>query len=101
MMKEVIKMNREAVLVALNAGKFDGISHMYEPKKHGNISYQTSMTVLGDTIEVTKTSFGKSFNGKENERFEESNTEYLTGSEATKFIEKRPYYFAQRRPELF
>ena len=96
-------MKREAVLDALKAGEFDGISHTYQPVSNGRDknSYQTEMSVSSGTIEVTKITTGKFFDGKENERFEDSRTEELNDSEAVKFIEKRPYYFAQRRPDLF
>lgn len=97
------QMKREEVLAALKAGEFDGISHTYQPVSDGysKNSYQTEMSVSSGTIEVTKIIAGKSFNGKENERFEESKTDVLSDSEALDFIERRPYYFAQRRPDLF
>ncbi|WP_341959900.1 hypothetical protein NM897_09180 [Planococcus maritimus] len=96
-------MKREKVLAALKAGEFDGISHTYQPVSDGysKNSYQTEMSVSSGTIEVTKIIAGKSFNGKENEKFEDRRTEDLSDYEAVKFIEKRPYYFSQRRPDLF
>ncbi|RAP76094.1 hypothetical protein [Paenibacillus montanisoli] len=96
-------MKREEVLAALKAGEFDGISHTYQPTSDGfsKNSYQTKMSVSYGTIEVTKIITGKSFNGKENERFVDRDTEVLSDYKAVKFIEKRPYYFSQRRPDLF
>jgi hypothetical protein len=96
-------MKREEVLVALKAGEFDGIGHTYQPTSDGysKNSYQTEMSVSYGTIEVTKITTGKFFNGKENERFEEKRTEVLSDYEAVDFIEKRPYFFKQRRPDLF
>lgn len=44
---------------------------------------------------------GKFFDGKENERFEKRTTEVLSDSQAVDFIESHPYYFSQRRPDLF
>lgn len=96
-------MKREEALAALKAGEFDGISHTYQPSSDGfsKNSYQTEMSVSSGTIEVTKITTGKSFNGKENERFEDRKTEVLSDYKAVEFIEKRPYYFSQRRPDLF
>lgn len=54
-----------------------------------------------DLAEVSKTRFGKFFDGKENVRTKGTDTQYLTGSEAVAFIQRRPYYFAQVRPDLF
>jgi hypothetical protein len=95
-------MDRDGVLDALEAGDFDGISHAYEPYSgHGKNSHQKSMRVSGGTIEVTTTTYGKFFDGKENTRFEDSSTESLTGIAALDFIAERPYYFEQARPDLF
>ncbi|MFC4684676.1 MULTISPECIES: hypothetical protein [unclassified Exiguobacterium] len=96
-------MKREEVLAALQAGEFDGISHTYQPygTSFDNNSYQLEMNVSYGTIELTKTATGKTFDGKENERFEQSRIESLNGYDAVDFIEKRPYYFSQRRPDLF
>ncbi|MBH9966114.1 MULTISPECIES: hypothetical protein [Bacillaceae] len=96
-------MKREEVLAALKAGEFDGISHTYQPYSDGysKNSYQLEMSVSGGTIEVTKITTGKFFDGKENERFEEEKTETLSDYKAIDFIESRPYYFSQRRPDLF
>jgi len=95
-------MDFEGILAALQAGEFDGVNHDYKPYKgYGKTSYQTSMHVVGDTINVTKTSSGKFFNGKENERWSESSTDLLSGPAAVNFIEQRPYYFQQVRPDLF
>ena len=95
-------MKRGQILEALNNGEFDGINHAYEPYKgYGKNSHQIEMNVSGGIIEVTKITTGKFFDGKENERFEDRKTEYLSGDEALDFIEKRPYYFKQRRLDLF
>ena len=95
-------MKREEVLDALRAGEFDGISHSYEPYSgYGKNKHHLEMTVTGGSIEITKVTTGKFFDGKENERFEDRNTEVLSDSEATEFIESHPYYFSQRRPDLF
>jgi len=95
-------MKREEVLAALKAGEFDGISHTYEPRDgYGKNSHQDEMSVSFGTIEVTTITRGKIFNGKENERFEESTTKVLSDYKAVDFIEKRPYFFKQRRPDLF
>ncbi|WP_458411478.1 hypothetical protein ACNQFZ_11445 [Schinkia sp. CFF1] len=95
-------MNREEVLAALKTGEFDGISHTYQPYSgYGKNCHQIEMSVSCGTIEVTKITTGKIFNGKENERFEERTTEVLSGNKAVDFIESRPYYFSQRRPDLF
>ncbi|WP_270813382.1 hypothetical protein [Exiguobacterium sp. CinTr1] len=96
-------MKREEVLAALQAGEFDGISHAYQPygTNYDNNSYQLEMNVSYGTIELTKTITGKTFDGKENERFEQSRTESLSGYDAVDFIEKKPYFFSQRRPDLF
>jgi hypothetical protein len=59
------------------------------------------MRVSGGTIELTTTTYGKFFDGKENTPFEDSSTESLTGSAALDFIAERPYYFQQARPDLF
>lgn len=95
-------MNREEVLDALKAGDFDGIRHTYEPYSgYGKNSHQTEMNVSFGSIEVTKITTGKFFDGKENERFEKKVTEELSDSKAIDFIESHPYYFKQRRPDLF
>lgn len=95
-------MKREEVLDALRAGEFDGISHTYEPYSgYGKNSHQMEMSVSSGSIEVTKITTGKFFDGKENERFEKRTTELLSDSEAVDFIESHPYYFSQRRPDLF
>ena len=95
-------MNREEVLDALKAGDFDGIRLTYEPYSgYGKNSHQMEMNVSFGSIEVTKITTGKIFNGKENERFEKKVTEVLSESEAIDFIESHPYYFKQRRPDLF
>ena len=95
-------MDRDGILRALNAGEFDGISHRYRPVDgYGNNTHQTSLNVSGGVIEVTKTTKGKFFDGKENNRFEESSTEALTRRRAVGFICSHPYYFSQRRPDLF
>lgn len=96
-------MNRELVEEALENGDFSGVSHKYEPYSGHNkhTTYQITMEVVGSTIEVTKTTRSKFFDGKENEWSEEDSTEYLSGSDAVDFIEKRPYYFKQVRPDLF
>lgn len=96
------QMKREEVLNALRAGEFDGISHSYEPYKgYGKNSHHLEMSVSGGSIEVTKVTTGKSFNGKENERWEDKTPEVLSDSKALDFIESHPYYFSQRRPDLF
>ena len=59
------------------------------------------MGVSGSTIIVEKHSEGKFFDGRENEPWDKCTAEHLTGPDALGFIEKRPYYFAQRRPALF
>lgn len=96
-------MNREKVLEALENGEFDGVNHEYAPydgyNKHE--SYQIKMNVRGSSIEVTKVSRGKSFDGKENEWYEEEKTDTLYGDSAVDFIESRPYYFKQVKPDLF
>jgi len=95
-------MDRDGVLQALQAGDFDGISNDYEPYPgYGKTTHQVSMSVSGGTIELTKTTRGKFFDGRENTRYENSSTEYLTGSDAVDFIAQRPYYFSQARPDLF
>jgi len=95
-------MDQDGVLQALQAGDFDGISHTYEPYSgYGKNSHQKSMRVSGGTIELTTTTSGKSFDGKENTRWEEDSTESLTGSDAVDFIAGHPYYFQQARPDLF
>src|SRR4051812_41508589 len=64
-------MNRDGVLRALEAGEFDGISHDYQPYDghQKGTTHQLSMSVVGGTIEVTKVTRGKFFDGKENTRF--------------------------------
>ncbi len=95
-------MKREEVLAALKAGEFDGVNHAYQSYKgYGKTSYQNTMSVSGGTITVTKISRGKFFDGKENERWEERTPEVLSDSEAVDFIQSHPYYFSQRRPDLF
>ena len=95
-------MKKDKVLGALKAGEFDGVSHTYEPYSgYGKNSHQKEMSVSFGSIEVTKITTGKFFDGKENERFEDRTTEVLSDSEAIDFIESHPYYFSQRRPDLF
>ncbi len=95
-------MKREEVLAALNAGEFDGISHTYQPYSgYGKNNHQKVMSVSCGSIEMTQITSGKFFDGKENERFEDRSTEVLSGYEAVDFIESHPYYFSQRRPDLF
>ncbi len=96
-------MDRDGVLQALEAGEFDGISHDYQPYAgyQKNTTHQLSMSVSGGTIEVTKITRGKFFDGKENTRFEERSPDYLTGNGAADFIEQHPYYFSLARPDLF
>ena len=95
-------MNREEVLDALKAGDFDGIRHTYEPYSgYGKNSHQKEMSVSAGSIELTKITTGKFFDGKENERFEKRTAEILSDSEAVNFIESHPYYFSQRRADLF
>lgn len=95
-------MDRDGVLQALEAGDFDGISHGYEPYAgYGKTTHLISMSVSGGTIEVTKTTRGKFSDGRENTSYEDSSTEYLTGSDAVDFIAQRPYYFSLARPDLF
>ena len=53
------------------------------------------------TTSKSVTSEGKTFDGHENDHWEESRTEELSGSAALDFIEDHPYYFEQRRPDLF
>lgn len=96
-------MDRDGVLQALEAGEFDGISHDYQPYAgyQKGTTHQVSMSVSGGTIEVTKITRGKFFDGKENTRFEGRSPDYLTGNDAVDFIESRPYYFSLARPDLF
>ena len=95
-------MKRDEVLEALKAGDFDGIRHTYEPYSgYGKNSHQMEMNVSFGSIEVTKITTGKFFDGKENERFEKKVTEELSDSKAIDFIESHPYYFSQRRADLF
>ncbi len=95
-------VDADRVLEALEAGEFDGISHRYQPYDgYGKQVHQVSMSVSGGCIEVTKTTSGKFFDGKENTRYQDSATEYLTGMDAVAFIGQRPYYFSQVRPDLF
>lgn len=95
-------MKKNKVLAALKAGEFDGIRHVYKPYKgYGKNSHQKEINVFGGSIELTKITTGKFFNGKENERFEERTTEVLSDSEAVEFIDSHPYYFKQRRVDLF
>ena len=96
------QMKKNKVLAALKAGEFDGISHVYKPYKgYGKNSHQKEINVSGGSIELTKITTGKFFNGKENERFEERTTEVLSDSEAVEFIDSHPYYFKQRKVDLF
>ena len=95
-------MKRDEVLEALKAGEFDGVSHTYEPYSgYGKNSHQKEMSVSAGSIELTKITTGKFFDGKENERFEKRTAEILSDSEAVNFIESHPYYFSQRRADLF
>ncbi|MCM3619648.1 hypothetical protein M3936_18925 [Sutcliffiella horikoshii] len=95
-------MKREEILAALEAGDFDGISHTYQPYSgYGKNSHQEKMSVTGSIIELTTVTTGKFFDGKENERFKDSSTKVLSGKKAVDFIERRSYYFRQRRPDLF
>lgn len=96
-------MDRDGVLEALQNGEFDGINHTYQPVdgygKHE--THQTEMSVSGGMIEVTTIYRNKFFDGKENEWETEEKIKTLVGSDAVDFIEKRPYYFSQVRPDLF
>lgn len=95
-------MDANRVLEALEAGEFDGVSHTYQPYDgYGNQTHQVAMSVSSGTIEVSKTTSGKFFDGKENTRYSETSTDYLTGMDAVGFIAQRPYYFSQVRPDLF
>jgi len=95
-------MRTEEVLAALKAGEFDGVNHTYQPYDgYGKNSHQKKMSVSCGSIELTKITTGKFFNGKENERFEERSTELLSDYEAIAFIVSHPYYFSQIRPDLF
>lgn len=96
-------MDREKVLKALEDGEFDGIEHHYQPYegwKKGSY-YQISIKVIGGIIEHTQTYTSKFFNGKENEKIKDVTEKHLVGKEALEFIESRPYFFKQRRPDLF
>jgi len=97
------QMKKEEILAALNAGEFDSISHTYQPYSDGysKNSYHIEMSVSSGIIEKTTITTGKTFNGKENERFEDRKTEVLSDYKAVDFIESHPYYFSQRRPDLF
>lgn len=64
-------------------------------------SRHTRSRFSGGAVEVTKTTSGKFFDGKENNRYSESESETLYGSDAINFIAQRPYYFQQVRPDLF
>ncbi|MFE5036455.1 hypothetical protein [Streptomyces sp. NPDC056683] len=95
-------MDANRVLEALDAGEFEGVSHTYQPYRgYGNQTHQVAMSVSGGTIVVSKITSGKFFDGKENTRYSETDTESLTGMDAVNFIAQRPYYFAQVRPDLF
>lgn len=95
-------MDANRVLEALEAGEFDGVGHTYQPYDGcGNQTHQVAMSVSDGTIEVSKTTSGKFYDGKENARYSETSTDYLTGMEAVAFITQRPYYFSQVRPDLF
>lgn len=95
-------MNREGVKEALENGDFDGVSHTYRPYDgYGGQTYQRSMSVVGSIIEATLTTFGKFFDGKENTRYAEPKTDRLDGEAALDFIESHPYYFQEKRPDLF
>lgn len=96
-------MDTDDILKALEAGEFDGVSHDYQPYQgYGKTTYQKSMSVsAGGAIEVTKTTRSKFFDGKENVRTEETETETLTGTAAVSFIAQHPYYFEQVCPDLF
>jgi len=95
-------MDQNGILKALDSGDFDGVSHRYQPYDgYGKETHQISMSVSGGVIEVTKTTSGKFFDGKENTRYEHDSTEVLTGMDAVGFILQRPFYFAQVRPDLF
>ena len=95
-------MHRDGVKEALKNGDFDGITYTYKPYNgYGKKSHQRSMSVVGSTIEYTLTTYGKSFNGKENERYADPNTKILEGDSALDFIESHPYSFQQKRPDLF
>lgn len=99
---EALIMDANRVLEALEAGEFDGVSHTYQPYDgYGNQTHQVAMSVSSGTIEVSKTTSGKFFDGKENTRYSETSTDYLTGMDAVDFIAQRPYYFSQVRPDLF
>ncbi|MGJ5691663.1 hypothetical protein ACM6RM_00415 [Streptomyces pratensis] len=99
---EALVMDANRVLEALEAGEFDGVGHTYQPYDgYGNQTHQVAMSVSDGTIEVSKTTSGKFFDGKENARYSETSRDYLTGMEAVAFITQRPYYFSQVRPDLF
>lgn len=59
------------------------------------------MNVSYGNIEITKITTGRIFDCKENERFKDRTTEVLSGYKAVEFIESRPFYLSQRRPDLF
>jgi hypothetical protein len=67
-------MDRDGLLQALEAGEFDGISHDYQPYDghQKGTTHQVSMSVSGGTVEVTKITRRKFFDGKETTCFEES-----------------------------
>lgn len=96
-------MNRERILTALENEEFDGINHTYEPYEgYGkNESYQIKMVVIGSSIEITKIYRNKFFDGKESTWETDESVETLSGDSAVDFVEKRPYYFKQVRPDLF
>ncbi|MEU0107171.1 hypothetical protein ABZ313_17605 [Streptomyces sp. NPDC006251] len=95
-------MDANRVLEALEAGEFDGVGHTYQPYGgYGNQTHQVAMSVSGGAIEVSKTTSGKFFDGKENTRYSETSTDRLTGMDAVALIAQRPYYFSQVRPDLF
>lgn len=95
-------MKNDEILAALRAGEFDGVKHTYQPYDgYGKNSHQQKMSVSSGSIELTKITTGKLFNGKENERFKEESSEILSDQEAIAFIATHPYYFSQVRPDLF
>lgn len=96
-------MKREKILAALEAGDFDSINYTYAPYDgYGGKSHQKQMSVSSGTIEITITTSGKTFDGKENKKYvEDGPTKRLSGYEAVDFIESHPYNFSQIKPELF
>ena len=96
-MKKEIEPFLQKAVDRVKAGELDGLKYEYETQDpYGHATYYHEVSIEGGQIKDSIETHGKSFNGKENERYKESSEKIInTDKGMANFMEKAPYRFEE------